>query len=113
MPSVRFSFRTRTHHWRAPKAARATLRTIPLFLLGFVPILAQAPQNPNAQGVIRITATLVRVGAVVTDAKGHQVTNLRRGGFEVREGGRLGSKGFSQQGLITTIAGGFGGHGDP
>jgi VWFA-related protein len=78
----------RTHHRRAPEAARATLRTIPLFLLGFVPILAQAPQNPNPQGVIRITVNLVQVDAVVTDGKGHQVTNLRPEDFEVLEDGR-------------------------
>jgi hypothetical protein len=42
----------------------------------------------SQQGVIRITVNLVQGEAVVTDSKGHQVTNLRPEDFEVLEDGR-------------------------
>ena len=42
----------------------------------------------SQQGVIRITVNLVQVDAVVTDSKGHQVTNLRPEDFEILEDGR-------------------------
>ncbi len=42
----------------------------------------------SAQGVIRITVNLVQVDAVVTDSKGHPVTNLRPEDFEILEDGR-------------------------
>jgi len=45
-------------------------------------------EGPNPRGVIRITVNLVQVDAVVTDSKGHQVTNLRPEDFEVLEDGR-------------------------
>lgn len=48
----------------------------------------QAAEEPSPQGVIRITVNLVQVDAVVTDSKGHQVTNLRPEDFEILEDGR-------------------------
>lgn len=58
------------------------------------PALAQSPvQQPSdqqagaRQDVIRITVNLVQIDAVVTDSKGHQVTNLEPKDFEVSEDG--------------------------
>ncbi len=88
MASDGFALEKRTHPRRAPRLSRAVPRAIPILLLGIAPILALAPQNPTPLGVIRITVSLVQVDAVVTDSKGHQVTNLRPEDFEVLEDGR-------------------------
>jgi VWFA-related protein len=50
--------------------------------------VAPPGENPSPQGVIRITVNLVQVDAVVTDSKGHPVTNLRPEDFEILEDGR-------------------------
>ncbi|MBZ5514527.1 MAG: VWA domain-containing protein [Acidobacteriia bacterium] len=55
---------------------------------GLVPVSAQAPEEPSPPGVIRVTVNLVQVDAVVTDSKGHQVTDLRPEDFEILEDGR-------------------------
>ena len=53
----------------------------------------QQPEKPSNkasddQSVVRISVTLVQVDAVVTDANGHPVTDLKREDFEVYEDGR-------------------------
>jgi hypothetical protein len=53
-----------------------------------VPQQGATPQEPSPQGVIRITVNLVQVDAVVTDSKGHQVTNLQPADFTILEDGR-------------------------
>jgi VWFA-related protein len=42
----------------------------------------------NTEDVVRISVTLVQVDAVVTDKKGHPVTNLTKGDFEIYEDGK-------------------------
>ena len=49
---------------------------------------SQSRESPSPQGVIRVTVNLVQVDAVVTDSKGHQVTNLGPADFEILEDGR-------------------------
>ena len=49
---------------------------------------SQSGESPSPQGVIRITVNLVQVDAIVTDSKGHQVTNLGPADFEILEDGR-------------------------
>ena len=80
--------RRRLHQEHPVRAGQAVRRGILLLSLGLAPLFAQAPQNHNQEGVIRITVNLVQVDAVVTDSKGHQVTNLRPEDFEVLEDGR-------------------------
>jgi VWFA-related protein len=46
------------------------------------------PQQPEADDVVRITANLVQVDAVVTDGQGRLVTDLRPEEIEIREDGR-------------------------
>ncbi|HEU4390759.1 MAG TPA: VWA domain-containing protein, partial [Blastocatellia bacterium] len=46
------------------------------------------PEKTTDQDVVRISVTLVQVDAVVTDANGHPVTDLKREDFEVYEDGR-------------------------
>ena len=46
------------------------------------------PQQPDSDDVVRITANLVQVDAVVTDSKGRLVTDLRPEEIEIREDGR-------------------------
>ena len=46
------------------------------------------PQQPDSGDVVRITANLVQVDAVVTDSKGTLVTDLRPEEVEIREDGR-------------------------
>jgi VWFA-related protein len=68
---------------------RCATRSISLLLtLRLVSAFGQVPQQANPPGVIRITVNLVQVDAVVTDSKGHQVTNLKREDFEILEDGR-------------------------
>lgn len=45
-------------------------------------------QQPDSDDVVRITANLVQVDAVVTDSKGRLVTDLRPEEIEIREDGR-------------------------
>lgn len=75
---------------RAMRGGRAVRKKslLLLFFLGLTQLFAQAPENSSPQGVIRITVNLVQVDAVVTDSKGHQVTNLRPEDFEILEDGR-------------------------
>src|SRR6185295_19777593 len=60
--------------------------------LSFVPALAQTTlqEKPPSQEdeVVRIDTNLVQVDAVVTDAKGRHVTDLRADEFEILEDGR-------------------------
>lgn len=67
-----------------------TLATVSLALLGAFPWsgtsqAADAAKEPE----IRISSSLVQVDVVVTDKKGHHVTNLNPEDFEVREDGRV------------------------
>ena len=55
---------------------------------GSAELVSPPGANPNPQGVIRIRVNLVQVDAVVTDSKGHQVTNLGPEDFEILEDGR-------------------------
>src|ERR1700694_3634327 len=83
------------------------LITLLLTLSMSVPSVAQQPapapsQSPTSQSstpapqqtasgeddVVRITANLVQVDAVVTDRKGKQITNLSDQDFEILEDGR-------------------------
>jgi hypothetical protein len=50
--------------------------------------VSQPGENPSPQVVIRITVNLVQVDAIVTDSKGHQVTNLQPADFTILEDGR-------------------------
>jgi VWFA-related protein len=45
-------------------------------------------QEPSAEDVVRITANLVQIDAVVTDNKGQQVADLTDRDFEILEDGR-------------------------
>jgi VWFA-related protein len=55
---------------------------LPSFLLlGQQPATSPTPQHNEA--VFSVTSTLVQVDAVVTDSKGHQLTDLKAGDFEV------------------------------
>jgi hypothetical protein len=57
-------------------------------ITGSAEAVSQSGQSPSPQAVIRITVNLVQVDAVVTDSKGHQVTNLGPADFEILEDGR-------------------------
>ncbi|HVW07287.1 MAG TPA: VWA domain-containing protein [Bryobacteraceae bacterium] len=59
------------------------MRTWAVFLLAGS-VLAQAPADP----VIRVTVDLVQVDAVVTDAKGSHITDLKPEDFEILEDGK-------------------------
>ena len=75
----------------APFVAAAVFMTwsgLLLLLPSTAPAFGQAPQQQALGGVIRITVNLVQVDAVVTDSKGHQVTNLKPDDFEIFEDGR-------------------------
>ncbi len=50
--------------------------------------LVPAQTGPQAEPVIRVNVDLVQVDAIVTDAKGHHITDLRPEDFEVLEDGR-------------------------
>jgi VWFA-related protein len=54
---------------------------------GAVEPVSQPSENPNPQGVIRITVDLVQVDAIVTDSNGRHVTNLRPEDFTILEDG--------------------------
>lgn len=49
--------------------------------------IAAVAQTPDS-GVFRITSTLIQVDAIVTDSKGHQVTDLKPGDFEITVDGK-------------------------
>ena len=48
-----------------------------------------APDSPRPEAVFAVTSTLVQLDAIVTDSKGHQVTNLTPADFQVFEDGKL------------------------
>ena len=52
------------------------------------PAPAPPQTKPGDDDVVRITSNLVQVDAVVTDGKGHQVTDLNDQDFEILEDGR-------------------------
>jgi VWFA-related protein len=56
--------------------------------LWLTPFFAQTAGQASPEGVIRITVNLVQVDAVVTDSRGHQVTDLGPADFEILEDGR-------------------------
>ena len=64
----------------------------PLLGLMVASNLPQAPESfqppPVGQTTIRVDVNLVQVDAVVTDAKGRQVTDLNPGDFEIRQDGK-------------------------
>jgi VWFA-related protein len=68
--------------------------TLVLLLSTISPVLAQSPdsvsqpQTDSGDEVVRITANLVQLDAVVTDKKGRLVTDLTADDFEVFEDGR-------------------------
>src|SRR5579862_1847413 len=55
-----------------------------LFLIGCSPAIAQQPPEV----VFRVTTSLVQVDAVVTDSKGHYLTDLSAGDFIIEEDGK-------------------------
>jgi len=63
------------------------LRWWTVSLLGLGLLQAQGPAAPPAT-VFSVSTTLVQVDAVVTDAKGHQVTNLKSDDFRVLVDGK-------------------------
>jgi VWFA-related protein len=59
------------------------------WLLGAACLFVSAlAQTGTQEPVLRITVNLIQVDAVVTDAGGHQVTNLKADDFEILEDGR-------------------------
>jgi VWFA-related protein len=52
-------------------------------------LLAAAFSQETPDSTIRITVNLVQVDAVVTDAKGKQVTDLKQGDFEILQDGKV------------------------
>ena len=58
------------------------LRNLPAAVAISLSLLAQQPESPD-NAVFRINSTLVQIDAVVTDAKGNQVSNLTANDFEV------------------------------
>jgi VWFA-related protein len=59
-----------------------------LFASGQQPA-APAPDSPRPEAVFTVTSTLVQVDAVVTDSKGHHVTDLAPEDFQIFEDGKL------------------------
>jgi len=59
-----------------------------LFASGQQPA-APVPDTPRPEAIFTVTSTLVQVDAVVTDSKGHQITDLTPGDFQVFEDGKL------------------------
>ncbi|MGB9459227.1 MAG: VWA domain-containing protein [Bryobacteraceae bacterium] len=59
-----------------------------LFASGQQPA-APAPDSQQPATVFRVTSTLVQVDAVVTDSKGHHITDLKPEEFQVFEDGKL------------------------
>jgi VWFA-related protein len=59
-----------------------------LFASGQQPA-APAPDSQRPEAIFTVTSTLVQVDAVVTDSKGHQVTDLKPEDFQVFEDGKL------------------------
>src|SRR5260370_27917333 len=77
-----------------PKPAPQTMQTPP-------PV--REPAVPGEDDVVRITANLVQIDAVVTDKKGTQITDLTDQDFEVLEDGRR--QKISNLSYVTSIAG--------
>jgi VWFA-related protein len=59
-----------------------------LFASGQQPA-APAPDSQRPEVIFTVTSTLVQVDAVVTDSKGHQITDLKPEDFQVFEDGKL------------------------
>jgi len=53
-----------------------------------VPVLAQQPEQPAPDDVVRISTNLVQVDALVTDKDGNPIKDLRAGDFEVLQDGK-------------------------
>ena len=62
-------------------------RVFPRVMAGWF-LLASASSQQNPDNTIRITVNLVQVDAVVTDAKGRQVTDLEAKDFEILQDGK-------------------------
>ena len=68
--------------------------TAGIFLIGALFASGQQPAAPAAdsqrsEAIFTVTSTLVQVDAVVTDSKGHQITDLTPADFQVFEDGKL------------------------
>src|ERR1039458_8482866 len=59
-----------------------------LFASGQQPA-APAPDSQRPEVIFTVTSTLVQVDAVVTDSKGHHITDLKPEDFQVFEDGKL------------------------
>ena len=70
------------------KATAGILMIGALFASGQQPA-APAPDSPQPEAVFTVTSTLVQVDAVVTDSKGHHITDLKPEEFQVFEDGKL------------------------
>ncbi len=70
------------------KATAGILVIGALFASGQQPA-APAPDSPQPEAVFTVTSTLVQVDAVVTDSKGHHITDLKPEEFQVFEDGKL------------------------
>ncbi|HUS09380.1 MAG TPA: VWA domain-containing protein [Pyrinomonadaceae bacterium] len=70
--------------------ALPTIFSLIISVSGQKPTASPAPQpeQPDSDSVVRITANLVQVDAVVTDNKGRLVTDLRPEEIEIREDGQ-------------------------
>jgi VWFA-related protein len=64
------------------------MRTVTVVLIAAWLASAQTPVAPAADAVFTVTSTLVQVDAVVTDSKGHHVTDLKPEDFQVFEDGK-------------------------
>ncbi|MGO9230547.1 MAG: VWA domain-containing protein [Bryobacteraceae bacterium] len=53
------------------------------------PPVAPPPDSPRPEAMFTVTSTLVQLDAVVTDSKGHHITDLTPGDFQVFEDGKL------------------------
>src|SRR5919206_1350691 len=74
------------HVWEAPLKSRIIFTLLVLIPFS-VSSLAQQPQKPQEEEVVRITTNLVQVDAVITDKNGKVVTDLRPEGLEIFEDG--------------------------
>jgi VWFA-related protein len=64
-----------------------------IFIIGALSVSGQesavpAPDSPRPGAVFSVTSTLVQLDAVVTDSKGHHITDLTPGDFQVFEDGK-------------------------
>jgi len=63
-------------------------RALPVLIACVLAIAQQPPAPPPPDVVFRVTTSLVQVDAVVTDSKGHYITNLTADDFIVEEDGK-------------------------